>query len=76
MRILFDSRQPAFKDPVGTLMPGQSCSLHIHVPKTVVAVSVQCVFTPDDGTPPITVELLPEKTLGAYQVFGGSFCIN
>ena len=29
MRILYDSKQPQFKTPFGTLTPGQVCTLHI-----------------------------------------------
>ena len=28
MRILFDSKQEAFKTPFGCLTPGQTCTLH------------------------------------------------
>ena len=38
MRILFDSKQLLYKDPFGTLVPGQSCTLHIHIPESVGAV--------------------------------------
>ena len=41
MRILFDSKKAEFKSPFGCLVPGQSCTLHIHIPETgdVIAVS-------------------------------------
>ena len=35
MRILYDSKQLAFKDPFGTLVPEQVCTLTIHIPVTV-----------------------------------------
>ena len=35
MRILFDSKQPQFKSPFGTLVPGQMCTLHVHIPRAV-----------------------------------------
>ena len=31
MRILYDSKQPQFKAPFGTLTPGQVCTLHTHL---------------------------------------------
>mgnify|MGYP006992139372 CR=1 FL=1 len=41
MRILFDSKQLSFKDPFGTLIPGQNCTLHIHIPETVPTEKVE-----------------------------------
>ena len=41
MRILYDSKEPQFKTPFGTLTPGQDCSITIHIPSTVRAARVQ-----------------------------------
>ena len=49
MRILFDSKQPQFKTPFGTLIPGQDCTLHIHVPATVQAKAVECFIFRENG---------------------------
>ena len=57
MRILFDSKQTVYKDPFGCLTPGQSCTLHIHVPATVQATDVQCVFHNEDGSHAFTVPM-------------------
>ena len=43
MRILYDSKQPQFKTPFGTLTPGQVCTLHIHIPTSVLTTEVICV---------------------------------
>ncbi len=37
MRILYDSKQLHHKTPFGTLTPGESCTLCIHIPATVAA---------------------------------------
>ena len=44
MRILYDSKQPQFKTPFGTLTPGQVCTLHIHIPTSVLTTKVTCVL--------------------------------
>ena len=48
MRILYDSKQPQFKTPFGTLTPGQVCTLHIHIPTSVLTTKVTCVFNHED----------------------------
>ena len=75
MRILFDSQQPEFKTPFGTLAQGQTCRLHIHIPSSVGAVKAECILTPENGK--VTVATLQkEDTRGAYDIFGGSFSLE
>ena len=73
MRILFDSKQLQFKDPFGTLVPGQTCKLQIHIPATVQASHVDCMFTHQDGSHAFSVPLTRQFQKGAYHIFGGSF---
>lgn len=75
MRILFDSKQLIYKNPFGTLVPGEKCVLHIHIPSSVQAAQVKCVLTHEDGTPAQEVPLHYEQTKGAYVVFGGEFSL-
>ena len=42
MRILFDSKQTQFKEPFGTLVPNQECTLTMMVPASVQASHVTC----------------------------------
>ena len=76
MRILFDSKQLQFKSPFGTLVPGQVCTLQIHIPHTVQAKSVECVLQNPDGTAAKTVTMEYAKKLGAYEIFKGSFTME
>ena len=73
MRILFNSRESVFKDPFGTLVPGQNCRLCIHIPVSVNATRAECVMTHADGSEAFRAELLPTATLGAYRHYSGSF---
>ena len=76
MRILFDSKQIRYKEPFGTLVPGQTCTLHIHIPSSVAATQVQCVLEQENGGPEAAEPLTFLETRGAYDVFRGSFCLK
>ena len=76
MRILYDSKQLQFKDPFGTLTPGQNCSLHIHVPVSVGATSVTCELLYENHTAAGSVTLTPESRQGPYQIFGGTLTLD
>ena len=75
MRILYDSKQLCYKDPFGTLTPGQECTLHIHIPCTVETTAVFCIFNRENGTEAFRVPLTHQKTHGCYDVFRGTFQI-
>ena len=75
MRILFDSKNTAFKDPFGTLLPNQNCTLHIHIPHCVGAVKAECILTADGSEESICVPMTATSRLGAYDVFEGNFSL-
>ena len=77
MRILFDSRQSAFKKPFGTLTQGQECVLHIHIPTQIQTQQVACVFFADGCHEP--AQIVPftcESKLGAYDIWTGKFSLE
>lgn len=76
MRILFDSKQLIYKDPFGTLIPGQLCTLHIHIPSTVQTTGVQCVIQQEDGTPSQEAAMTYRMKRGAYDIFQGKFTLE
>ena len=76
MRILYNSREPQFKTPFGTLVPEQTCTLHIRVPVSVGADHVTCELLYEDQAAARTVKLTLEATEGAYHIFGGSFALT
>ena len=76
MRILFNSRQTQFKDPFGTLKPGQVCTLHIHIPLSVAARTVTCDIMYEDGRPAIEVAMTQTEKMGAYAIFRGEFAFS
>ena len=75
MRILYDSKQLTFKDPFGTLTPGQVCTLHIHIPSSVQTTSVQCIINYENGTYAQTANLTFQEKRGAYDIFQGTFSL-
>ena len=76
MRILYDSKQLAFKDPFGTLTPGNDCTLHIHIPTQIHTTEVACIVNYEDGKRALTFPLTLEKHVGPYDVFRGTFSLK
>ena len=76
MRILYDSKQLQFKDPFGTLVPEQNCTLRIHIPTSVQATQVECIVLREDCSSAFTFCLDYQETQGSYQIFSGDFFFN
>ena len=76
MRILFDSKSLSHKDPFGTLLPNQNCTLHIHIPTTVNATAVQCLIRLDSSSDEITASMTFAERRGSYDVFSGTFSLT
>ncbi len=75
MRILFDSKQLQYKDPFGTLVPDQVCTLHIHIPTSVQATKVTCVLQYEYGVTAQTIDMVCQMQKGPYDIFRGEFSI-
>lgn len=75
MRILFRSRDPRYKDPVGTLEPGEDCRLRLDIPASCQSREVSCVFEQENGRPAFSVPLTLARTDGSYEIYEGSFRI-
>ena len=75
MRILFDSKKLAHKDPFGTLTPGQNCTLHLHIPGSVGALRAELVLCREDGSPYCTFPMTFARQEGPYCIFRGEFSL-
>ena len=75
MRILYDSKQLKFKNPFGTLTPGQSCTMNIHVPVSVGVTGAECIFCPDGGGQEIHISMAPIHREGLYDIVSGTFSL-
>ena len=76
MRILYDSKQPQFKTPFGTVVPDDSITLNIHVPANVQATRLECCLRLEDGFPAWDVPMEYRMKKGAYDIFQGRFSIS
>lgn len=76
MRILYDSKLAIYKTPFGTLTPGQSCTLHIHIPAQVGCTHVTCILSHDGGSHAQDVLLKRQRRKGPYEIFSGAFSIS
>ena len=76
MRILYDSKKLQYKDPFGTLTPGKTCTLHIHIPCSVESTRVLCVIRQENGSHAMNVELFRDRREGPYDVFRGQFSFD
>lgn len=71
MRILFNSRISAYKDPVGTLTPGEECTLHLHIPASCQTREVFCVVEQENGKPAFQSPLTLERQESPYEIYKG-----
>ena len=76
MRILYDSKLLAHKDPFGTLAPGEGCKLSIHIPSSVQATKVVCLVQNEDGTPCAEFPLEYRMKKGPYEYFTGEIVLE
>ena len=75
MRILFDSKQPQFKTPFGTLIPDQVCTLHLHIPTTVGPTKAEILLQQENGMAYAGFPMELERTCGAYDIYRGEFSL-
>lgn len=75
MRILFDSKKAEFKTPFGCVAPGQTVTLHLHIPTAVSAWKVEIVLCYEDGSPARYHEMYRIEQRGAYDIYEGDFSL-
>ena len=75
MRILFDSKKAEFKAPFGCVAPGQTVTLHLHIPSAVSAWKVEIVLCYEDGSPARYHEMYRIEQRGAYDIYEGDFSL-
>lgn len=76
MRILFDSKQLQYKDPFGTLTPGQRCRLNLHIPATVPTTKVQCLVQRENGESYTSFLMEWSKAEGDYGIYSGEIVLD
>lgn len=73
LRILFNSRNPVYKEPFGTVTVGQVCSLRMKIPCYCQARNVVCLLLREDGQPLREVSFSLEETAPPYESWTCSF---
>lgn len=73
MRILYNSRKTQFKTPFGTVRTGQSCVLHIYLPKDCGATGVRLMLENCENEPVAEYAFSPESQAEAYEIYSLDF---
>ncbi len=73
MRILYDAHKECFKAPFGTLVPGQICTLHLHIPTSVPTTFAECVICRENGEEFFSVPMGLSHREGLYAIYRGEF---
>ena len=76
MRILYNSKDPLFKEPFGTLLPGEPCRISIHIPRSCETREAKLVFGRENGE--IFTEF-PMKLTGSdadYEIYTAVFSLE
>lgn len=76
MRILYDSKRLCYKRPFGTLIPGQACTLNIHIPVSVPTAKVECILCNPDGSLHLAVPMHLQENRGVYHIYEGQFSLD
>lgn len=76
MRILYDSKDIAFKKPFGTLRECQECEMNIHIPKKCGAKSVEVQFLKEDGGNFAAFFFYKADETEDYDIYKVSFAIS
>ena len=75
MRILYDSQKQIHKTPFGTLVPGQECTLHVHIPVQVGTVAARCEFFHENSAPAWSFPMTKSGIRGAYEIYECKFSL-
>lgn len=73
MRILFDSKNEAYKTPFGTLTPAQDCTLHLHIPSSCRSSAVCVVFEDCNGAEVAQFPFSLQRQQDGYDIFNCTF---
>ena len=76
LRILYNSWDPAYKQPFGTVEPDQSCQINIAIPCDCRTKAVKLVLQQENGDPYRELDLTLLRTEGLYEYFGLTFTLT
>ncbi len=76
MRILYDSKNPEFKTPFGTLKRNQDCKINIHIPMHCRTTEVTLEIFKEGGGNYAAVFLSKSREYDEYEVYSAEFHIK
>ena len=76
MRILYDSKNPEFKTPFGTLKRNQDCKINIHIPMHCRTTEVTLEIFKESGGNYAAVFLSKSREYDEYEVYSAQFHIK
>ncbi len=76
LRILFNSRSPQYKEPFGTLKPGETCTLRVKIPVSCQTRSVFCRMEQEDGCLFRDIPMTLQETVAPYETWGCQFTLE
>ena len=76
MRILYNSKLSQFKQPFGTLRPGEVCTMHIQIPCTCQTTHVEVRVLSEDGTPFLNVPMVKCAQTELYETWRTAFALD
>ncbi|MBR0085411.1 MAG: glycoside hydrolase family 13 protein [Lachnospiraceae bacterium] len=75
MRILYDSKDPRFKEPFGTVRPDETCRISLHIPRSVMTHRSYLIFEREDGTGYMTFPMDISGTDADYEYYTARFSL-
>ena len=76
MRILYNSKLSQFKQPFGTLRPGEVCTMHIQIPCACQTTHVEVRVLSEDGTPFLNVPMVKCAQTELYETWRTAFALD
>ena len=76
MRILYNSKLSEFKQPFGTLRPGEVCTMHIQIPCACQTTHVEVRVLSEDGTPFLNVPMVKCAQTELYETWRTAFALD
>ncbi|MBE6707623.1 MAG: glycoside hydrolase family 13 protein [Ruminococcaceae bacterium] len=76
MRILYNSKDPNFKSPFGTLTEGENCRISIHIPCSCKTVKVKLVFLSDDMSEYCFFGMNKDVVTDDYDIYTTEFSLD
>lgn len=76
MRILYNSKDPTFKSPFGTLTEGEICRISVHIPRSCKTVRAKLVFLNDGMSEYCFFDMKKDAEIGDYEVYRGEFSLD